>query len=61
MEKSIEKKIHMVDKQIIELYNILGSNGEKSLIEIEKQIDILRNEVDLKHAKVYKFHCCDKD
>jgi hypothetical protein len=61
MENSIDKELQIVDKQVIELFNLIGTNGDISLIAIEKQIDILRNQVDLKHSKIYKLQCCDKD
>jgi hypothetical protein len=61
MEKSIKSRIHKIDKEIIKLYDLVGANGEKSLSDIENQIEQLKNKTNFNNSKIYKFQCCDCD
>lgn len=57
MKKSIENRIREADTKIVELYDLVKINRDKSVHEIVKQIGLLNNQTFLKHPKEYTFHC----
>ena len=43
MDTTINKRLQEMDQHIIGLYNIVGTNSETSIQEVERQLDKLKN------------------
>jgi hypothetical protein len=61
MKKSLEERIHEIDRQIIHLYDLIETNGEKSFPSLERQIKKVKNHANSENSKTYKFQCRDCD
>jgi hypothetical protein len=60
MNTRINKRLQEMDQHIIGLYNIVGSNSDTSIPEIERHLNKLKNLNGFKSSREYKFQCCDK-
>ena len=58
MYRSGPDKLRQIDKQIVQLYNLAEQNGEISLDEYKKRMNLLSRRVNFDNKKVYKFQCC---